>query len=172
MIKACLIEKKIHLWQVFADALISRDRDTLINILDENGVFTIQDENLDTPEVSKDIFLQWIITERQKIEILTYSFDRCTFCKIGNMVVIFNEGLFPKKPKDSSEKVKTGLMFVIEKEKINQIDFCYSFLETENCYVFERKIEERIQKYMKKKCCSKDVAKKEFKRNPMSFNNL
>ncbi len=56
---------------------------------------------------------------------------------IGNKVVLFNGGKFPRVIKDVSERSKTGLMLEIEDDKIIGINFCYVFAKTENLYQFE-----------------------------------
>jgi hypothetical protein len=154
---------------IFAQALVKSNGQTLFDILSDRGFFTIQDENLDTLEVDKLTFIGWILDRKKDVESLVYYFDQCTFCKIGNPVVIFNNGSFPKKPKDNSEKEKAGLMFVIEDEKIKRIDFCYSFLESDNRYVFEKNIEDKLNKYMTIKNCTMEQAKQDFRDNPFIF---
>ncbi len=56
-------------------------------------------------------------------------------------------------------------MFVIKEKLIQKIDFCYSFLRTENMYVFECKIETKIGKYMLNHCCTREQAVSHFSRN-------
>ena len=69
-------------------------------------------------------------------------------CYIGDTVILFNGGNFPRKIKDHSERSKTGLMIDVIDEKITYIKFCFVFAETENKYVFEC-IGSRIKEYMR-----------------------
>ena len=78
--------------------------------------------------------------------LLKIDYDNCIHCSIGNPVVLFNNGLFPRDIKDVSERSKTGLMLRIEHNKIIEIKFCYAFAVTENKYVFDCKMA-KIKEY-------------------------
>lgn len=147
---------------IFAQALVEDDEQTLLDVLSDEGKFTIQDENFDTPVVDKLTFIDWILKQKKDTLSLTYYFDQCTFCKIGNPVGIFNDGSFPKKQKDYSEKIKTGLMFISNNNMIEEIDFCYSFITTENESGFEHECEKKIQEYMSKKRTTREQAIKQM----------
>jgi hypothetical protein len=149
----------------FAQALVEADRETLLNILSDNGKFMIQGIGSDTPEANKPTFINWILKLRSEEQSLTYYFDQCTFCKIGNPVGIFNDGSFPKKPKDDSQKEKIGLMFVTNNNKIEEIAFCGSFIKTENEWLFEQNCEKDVKKYMEKKSLTREQALQEIKDN-------
>jgi hypothetical protein len=64
-------------------------------------------------------------------------YDKCNKCLVGNPVILFNGGSFPKTIKDSSERSNTRLMLEIKEDKITNIKFCFVFAETENKYIFE-----------------------------------
>ena len=130
-----LLEKETE--TKFAKFIVDMDFDQLADLLDKNGEYNIQDNNLQTIDVNKDQFLTWIINKRKEILALEYYFDQCLYCKIGNPVVLFNNGEFPREILDSSEKSKTGLMINIKDNKINAVQFCYTLLNTENKYQFE-----------------------------------
>ena len=154
---------------IFANAILQENKEALLLLLSDNGKFSVQNETFETLEVGKEKFIEWIMDKRGKESSLFFYFDQCVFCRIGNPVVIFNNGNFPIIPKDSSEKEKAGLMFVIEEDKITQIDFCYSFLETDNRYIFEKNIEDKFSGYMKLKNCTREQAEQDLKDNPFLF---
>jgi len=130
-----LIDKEIE--TKFAKLIVDMDFDQLANLLDDNGEFNIQDNDLQTIDVNKEQFLSWIINKRKKVSTLEYYFDQCLYCRIGNPVIMFNNGDFPREIFDSSEKSKTGLMINVKDNKINVVQFCYTLLNTENRYQFE-----------------------------------
>ena len=142
----------------FVKAIENKDRERLIELLDDHGEFMVQDINLETPVVDKARFIDWILDCREQVEINNFYFDQCAFCKIGNPVAIINDGSFPRKIKDSSEKEKAGLMFEIENNRIHGISFCYTFLETINKYYFEVEGARKIYKYMCDNHCSREEA--------------
>lgn len=150
---------------VFAQALVTEDKESLLNILSDDGRYMIQSTDLSTPEVDKQTYINWILTLRKELQSLSFYFDQCTFCQIGNPVGIFNDGSFPKKPTDESQKEKTGLMFVTNNNKIENIIFCGSFIRTDNKWLFEKNCEKDIQKYMQRKSLSREQALEEIKGN-------
>lgn len=133
--KKVFVDKEIE--NKFARAIVENDFTLLSDILHDAGVFNIQDEELETKDVSKEQFLHWIINKRKEVTKLDYYFDQCLHCFIGNPVVIFNNGTFPREIHDSSEKSKTGLMLNVVANKIDTVNFCYTLLNTENKYQFE-----------------------------------
>lgn len=152
----------VRIERVFAQALVDESKQTLFDILSDDGVFTIQETNLDTQEVDKQTFIDWILSKRKVLESLNYNFDQCTFCRIGNPVCIFNDGSFPKQPKDDSEKVKTGLMFVTNDNMIEEIRFCYSFISTDNGCGFETKRDKLIHGCMSQMGLTREEAEKKL----------
>jgi hypothetical protein len=85
-----------------------------------------------TVHVNKNEFINWMVQQRKEFEQLTYHFDNCTFCEIGQPVVIFNDGAFPKVHKNPSEREKMGFMIDVKNDKISHTKICHSFLQTEN----------------------------------------
>jgi len=142
---------------VFAKAISLGDKNTLLRILSDTGKFQIQDKNLETIPTDKETFISWILNKKESAETIEFYFDQCLLCKIGNPVVIFNDGQFPSVQKDSSGINKTGIMLNINDNQINEIRFCYTFLKTENKYQFEIKAA-MIKQYMCDHNCSFDVA--------------
>jgi hypothetical protein len=107
------------------------------NLLDDVGTFEIQLSDLSDKDVSKNQFIKWFSNKLSTTEIESMIQDKCLFCKIGNPVLIINDGAFPRKCADISERNKIGLMLGIKGGKITQIQFCTSFLHTNNKYQFE-----------------------------------
>ncbi len=123
----------------FAVATQNKDIKSLENLLDQDGEFEIENE-IDFSVrliVAKQIFLEWYETKLESTEITEIDHDQCIHCSIGNPVVLFNLGKFPREEKDSSTRSKTGLMLNIKDTKITEIKFCFVFLKTENKCGFE-----------------------------------
>lgn len=131
----------------FAEASKNRDLQALTRLLRNNGAFHIEDSTLSTIEVKKEEFLKWYKCKLETVTIESIEYDQCLMCLIGKPVVLFNNGKFPRQANDSSERTKTGLALNILGNKIFEIAFCYTFLKTENKYVFEV-TGEKIKKYM------------------------
>jgi len=123
--------------KLFAAAVQSKDIDAISSLLDVDGTYSIQNTKLESLEVGAEPFLQWFNSKLQETEITSIEYDSCIFCRVGNPVILFNRGNFPRIIKDSSEKSMTGLMLHIESGRIREIAFCYSFADRENKYMFE-----------------------------------
>ena len=122
---------------ILKKAFLENKLEVLEDLLDENGSFDVQDQQLDCDTANKSDFIQWIgeIASSQKVE--SVELDQCLYCEIGNPVLIINNGKFPRKVKESSERSKTGLMISEEDGKIKEIKFCFVFAKTDNPYQFE-----------------------------------
>ena len=131
----------------FTEAVQEKNYVLISELLSDKGEYTIQDKDLETIDVNKTEFLKWFLAKLRDIKILSVDYDQCSLCKIGNPVIIFNKGLFPKTAIDDSEKSMTGLMLDIQENKIIGITFCYSFLHRENKYLLDCKAE-KIKKLM------------------------
>jgi len=123
--------------KIFNKATFDGDIRLIDSLLDENGVYEIQDKDLEVIDVKKEEFLNWYEEKLSQTSILESTFDLCIGCSFGNQVLIFNDGMFPKTPKDITERSKSGLMIESNDGKINKIAFCSIFLKTENKYGFE-----------------------------------
>jgi hypothetical protein len=132
---------------LFTEAVLEKNYVLISELLSDKGEYTIQDKDLETIDVNKTEFLKWFLAKLRDIKILSVDYDQCSLCKIGNPVIIFNKGLFPKTAIDDSEKSMTGLMLDIQENKIIGITFCYSFLHRENKYLLDCKAE-KIKKLM------------------------
>jgi len=115
----------------FIFAVESKNMITLANLLSEGGEFEIEDNKREFQEVSKYQFLAWFEMKLNKTTIRNSSIDQCLMCQIGNPVVFFNNGEFPKK-NELFERPRAGLMLEINNGKIALIRFCYTFLHSKN----------------------------------------
>jgi hypothetical protein len=138
----------IELIKLFVSATLSADIKAIEYLLAEDGVFEIEDKNLELVDTSKKEFLQWYNHKLIKTPITEVTNDQCIGCSFGKHVVIFNNGTFPRVPQDFTDKTKAGLMLEILEGKISKMQFCFSFLKTENKAVHECVGEEYL-KYMK-----------------------
>lgn len=139
-------KKEQELTKKFAKAFASFDIAAIEQMLDNDGEFNIKDEDGNDVDRKKKEYILWIsqkLNDYQdatpKVYQLGYEFDKCLHCKIGNPVVLFEEGTFPVKPRIKWEKEKLGLMLEFKWNKISGITLCGCFLHTENKYLFELK---------------------------------
>lgn len=116
----------------FVKAISTGDINEIAILLSPVGIFDIELPDQDTLEVNKARFLDWLSTPLKCTKITSVEFDQCLFCKIGNPVVLFNQGTFPREAK-MGERPKSGLMLDFDEQGlINQIQFCFTFLHQEN----------------------------------------
>lgn len=135
MEQTLLIEKDIAI--VFAQATKQNDFNLITGLLSDQGEFQIQNKENDSVDVGKKEFLAWYKLKLQQNPITDIEFDQCIHCSVGDCVIIFNDGKFPRTLKDSSERSKTGLKLEVKDCKITELKFCYVFLKTQNKYEFE-----------------------------------
>ena len=121
----------------FAQASKLNDIQHLKSLLHDNGEFEIQDSHLEIVHANKEEFINWYEAKLNSTPITDIVYDQCLHCHIGNSVVIFNDGKFPRTIKDISERSKTGLMIDAKEGKIITLKFCFVFLKTENNYQVE-----------------------------------
>ncbi len=117
----------------------SKDGDvlTIEEILLDDGNYEIEDVKLEIVDASKEEFLKWYNTKIETKNINEVIYDQCIGCSFGNHVVIFNNGTFPRIPQEFTDASKAGLMFDTQDGKISRIQFCFTFLKTENRYVHD-----------------------------------
>ncbi len=133
----------------FAIGSQTKDHDLLENLLHQDGEFETENENdpLDRPQVGKQAYLTWYMRKLETTAITSIQYDQCLHCVIGNPVILFNDGEFPRREMDGSARSKTGLMFTLKDEKIIEIKFCFVFLKSDNKYLFEVN-GEKIKQYI------------------------
>lgn len=122
---------------LFAKASISKDFNSIEEILEEKGEFEIQDKDLELVDKGKYEFLTWYKNKLQDVTIANVIYDQCAGCSFGHHIVLFNEGFFPRVQKNSSDRSKTGFRIDTKEGKIVKMSFCFVFLKTENRYIFE-----------------------------------
>ena len=122
----------LELIKLFVSASLKGDVYAIEQLLAEDGIFEMEDKNLEVVDTSKKEFLQWYNQKLQQTPILEVTHDQCIGCSFGNQVVIFNNGTFPRVPQDFTDKTKAGLMLETLDGKISKMQFCFSFLKTEN----------------------------------------
>lgn len=138
----------IELIKLFVTASLNNDILAIEYLLADDGVFEIEDKNLELVDASKKEFLQWYNYKLQETIINEVTYDQCIGCSFGKQVVIFNNGTFPREPQDFTDKTKAGLMLDTFDGKISKTMFCLTFLKTENKAVCECVGDEYL-KYMK-----------------------
>jgi len=139
---------------------------TIEDLLAEDGVFELENKDLETIEGSKKEFMAWYKLKLTNTEITESKYDQCIGCSFGKQIVLFNNGTFPKKPNDFTERTKAGLMIEGSEGKISKIIFCFVFLKTDNKCVWECFGEEVVKNV--KKGMTEEEAIEEYKNNPNS----
>ncbi|WP_396154768.1 hypothetical protein [Flavobacterium macrobrachii] len=120
----------------------------LEELLDEYGAYEIEDDTFEVNETSKSEFLKWYTTKLKTTKITDIIYDQCIGCSFGKNIVLLNHGTFPRIPQEFTDKTKAGLMLDSKDGKIHKIQFCFSFLKTENKAVCDCVGEEYV-KYIK-----------------------
>lgn len=131
----------------FGNALLNKDLKTIVSLLSEDGIYEIQSPRLNTLQVEKKRFVTWFKKRLKQESELTITYDQCMHCYIGGIVLLLNNGKFPRQIKDSSERSKTGLMLEVKDGLISRVKFCYVFVKSDNMYVYEIRIA-RIKYYI------------------------
>jgi hypothetical protein len=144
MITTIAKNREKELVEKFVSAISSLNISSLDSILIDGGEFHFVNSEDETEIGSKDQFISWMQTECSSYSKyveegaeLEYQLDQCLHCKIGAVVVLFEDGLFPVTLTGRFEKQKTGFMLEFKDNGISDITFCYTFLRTENKYRFE-----------------------------------
>ena len=139
--------KTLNLAHEFALASQRKDITHIAQLLSEMGEFEIQDDALETYAVGKAEFLTWYANKLEQTVIHAITYDQCLHCQIGARVVLFNDGKFPRKIKDSSERIKAGYKVDAVDDTITDLKFCFVLMQTENPYKFECEID-RIKTHL------------------------
>ena len=147
--------------KIFSGAIKENNLELISSLLCTDGIFETQDDESNTLESDKQTFINWLSLKLNAVTIQTINYDNCLQCKMGNLVVSFNDGQFPRVIKDSSERTKTGLMLEIKNGTINHIKFCFVYGEAENKYQFECNAE-KIKDFMASGLTFEDAYKKTF----------
>jgi hypothetical protein len=126
-----------ELTRKLADSISNGDINQVHELLDDEGEFTICDPNYELMTTDKYGFLNWIkpfLLERKlsSFNKMDYTIDQCIFCKIGNPVILFEDGKFPIKTEEPWQRERLGFMLEFEGEKISGISICGVFLYAYN----------------------------------------
>jgi len=148
MNKTLTLANTEELIKEFVTATENADIVKIENLLAEKGLFEMEDDNLEMIKASKSEFLKWYYSKLKTTKITDVNYDQCIGCSFGKNVVILNNGKFPRIPQEFADKTKAGLMLDSREGKINRVQFCFSFLKTENKAVCECVGEEYV-KYIK-----------------------
>lgn len=117
----------------FAVAVKENNFEVITSLLADAGEFQMQDAQRETIDGDKATFINWLQNALSIVEITSIDYDTCILCSMGNPVILFNNGLFPKSLKQGGVgKSMIGLMLDIQDGKIKEIKFCLSFAEREN----------------------------------------
>jgi hypothetical protein len=135
--------------KIFAAAIQANDFHVIAALLADDGKFETKDEQFEVIETDKSTFLGWLTTELLAATITKIEYDNCIFCRVGNPVILFNDGLFPKMKPECSMKSMNGFMLHVIDNQIKELSFCYSFAHRENRYQFECHNDE-VKKLMRK----------------------
>ncbi len=119
----------------FASHFSNMDTKAIADLLVEDGEFYIQDKHGEDVEAeSKEAYVRWLGMRFQDFretfpdkEKIRYNFDKCLGCSLGQQVVFFDEGMFPRYGEYEGGILIHGLMVQTRGEKIWRILFCYNF---------------------------------------------
>ena len=93
----------------FVYATKNADITTIKDMLDDEGVFVIEQINHVLVDVNKEEFLGWYQSKLHETKIEEVYYDYCAGCSCGERVILFNNGRFPRKTKEPLENFKSGL---------------------------------------------------------------
>jgi hypothetical protein len=127
----------IELIKKFISASKDGDILTIEELLLDGGNYEIEDHGLEIVDAEKTAFLKWYNSKIEAEKITDVIYDQCIGCSFGNHVVLFNNGRFPRIPQEFTDASKAALMFDTQDGKISRIQFCFTFLKTENKYVHD-----------------------------------
>jgi hypothetical protein len=153
-----LYSKDIELIEKFKESIIKKNFTELDKLLVNQSNYDIQNNDKETKCVGKYEFIEWIEKQLALINIETVEMDQCLFCKVGNPVLLFNGGIFPRELKNHGEFAKTGLMLEFENDFISGITFCYTFLRNENKSMFQSNLD-KIKELEERGMSSKEAFK-------------
>ena len=129
-----------------ANAIAEFNIAEVTELLSENGEYSIQDEKDKIISANKANFIIWLsncfdgfLSANEDRKQLRYTIDQCLHCRIGNPVIILENGKFPVFTEDLGDREKCGLMLEFDNYLVSGITFCFLFLKTDNPYLFEKK---------------------------------
>lgn len=130
--------------KIFGESIANFELENIGAFLKEDGEYQITNSEDEPIIVDKNKFLEWLgsrIMEFKKAnpsrESLNYEIDQCLHCRIGNPVLIFENGKFPVQLIKPWDREKCGLMLEFENDLVESISLCFLFLQTDNPFIFE-----------------------------------
>jgi len=146
-----IIKDQFIIAKELAEAIASFNIDKVADLLKEDGEYSIQDVKEETVFANKSDFLKWLMNSFNKFSFvdeersqLKYDIDKCSYCRIGNPVLIFENGRFPIISRNPWESEKCGLMLEFDGNLVSDISFCYIFLTTENPFNYEKQCKRHL----------------------------
>ena len=134
-----------------ANAIAAFNIAKVAELLSDHGEYHVQNEEEEIITSNKDGFIKWLSKRLDEFKTvnedrtqLKYSIDKCSYCRIGNPVIIFENGKFPVFTTKKWEREKCGLMLEFDGNIISDISFCFLFLTTDNQYLFEKKCKRHL----------------------------
>ena len=134
-----------------ANAIASFNIPKIEELLSDKGEYCIQDEKEEIVISDKKNFINWLtncfdefLYVNEDSNELNYTVDQCLHCRIGNPVIIFENGRFPVFTRNDWEREKCGLMLEFDGNLVSSITFCFVFLKTDNPYHFEKKCKRQL----------------------------
>ena len=147
-----LIEKDLYIITIeLANAIASFKIVKVTELLSVDGGYCLQDEKEETVVANKSSFIKWLsncieefFNVNEDLTQLNYIIDRCSYCRIGNPVIIFENSRFPVMTRNPWESSKCELMLEFKDNLVSDISFCYIFLSSENPYNYEKKCKRHL----------------------------
>lgn len=129
-----------------ANAIATIDIAKINELLSDKGEYCIQDEKGEPVLTNKTNYINWLsnrfdefLSSKDDCDRLNYIIDKCSYCRIGNPVIIFENGKFPVLTTKDWESEECGLILEFDGNIISDISFCFLFLTTENPYLYEKR---------------------------------
>ena len=134
-----------------ANAIAAFNIAKVAELLSEKGEYAILNNEEEITTSNKDGFIKWLSKRLDEFKTvnedrtqLNYFIDKCSYCRIGNPVIIFENGKFPVSTTKNWEREKCGLMLEFDVNIISDISFCFLFLTTDNLFLFEKKCKRHL----------------------------
>ena len=129
-----------------AEAIATFNITKVADLLSENSEYWIQDYKDEIVLTNKVNFLTWLrdcfdefLFVNEERTRLNYIIDQCLHCRIGNPVIIFENGRFPVFTRDLAQREKCGLMLEFNDNLVSDISLCFFFVKTDNPYLYENR---------------------------------
>jgi hypothetical protein len=129
-----------------AEAICTYNITEVSDLLSDNGQFAIQNDKDEIVLTNKVNFLDWLkgcthefLIVNKSRQPLDYTIIQCLHCVTGNPIIIFNNGKFPVFSRNQGKNEKSGLVIMLNDNKINGIELCFLVMKTENPFIYEKR---------------------------------